>query len=64
MFEINLSHSLIEPYTATKLLFMLGVRKNELLKATWSEFDLNNAVWTLPAERCKNKKSIFNICYF
>ena len=21
-------------------------------------FDLNNAVWTLPAERCKNKKSI------
>ena len=44
--------------TATKLLFMLGVRKNELLKATWSEFDLNNAVWTLPAERSKNKKSI------
>ena len=44
--------------TATKLLFMLGVRKNELLKAEWSEFDLNNAVWTLPAERCKNKKSI------
>lgn len=44
--------------TATKLLFMLGVRKNELLKATWSEFDLNNAVWTLPAERCKSKKSI------
>lgn len=44
--------------TATKLLFMLGVRKNELLQATWSEFDLNNAVWTLPAERSKNKKSI------
>ena len=45
--------------TATKLLFLLGVRKNELLKAEWSEFDLNNAaVWTLPAERSKNKKSI------
>lgn len=44
--------------TATKLLFMLGVRKNELLKAEWCEFDLNNAVWTLPAERSKNKKSI------
>ena len=44
--------------TATKLLFMLGVRKNELLQAEWREFDLNNAVWTLPAERCKNKKSI------
>lgn len=44
--------------TATKLLFLLGVRKSELLDAEWCEFDLNNAVWTLPAERCKNKKSI------
>lgn len=44
--------------TATKLLFLLGVRKSELLQASWNEFDLNNAVWTLPAERCKNKKSI------
>ena len=44
--------------TATKLLFMLGVRKAELLKAEWCEFDLNNSVWTLPAERSKNRKSI------
>ena len=44
--------------TATKLLFMLGVRKNELLKAEWSEFNFENNFWTLPAERCKNKKSI------
>ena len=44
--------------TATKLLFMLGVRKRELLDAEWCEFDLNNAVWTLPVERSKNKKSI------
>ena len=44
--------------TATKLLFMLGVRKNELLKAKWSEFNFENNFWTLPAERSKNKKSI------
>lgn len=44
--------------TATKLLFMLGVRKNELLKAEWSEFNFENNFWTLPAERSKNRKSI------
>ena len=44
--------------TATKLLFMLGVRKNELLQATWNEFDFENSFWTLPAERTKNGKAI------
>lgn len=44
--------------TATKLLFMLGVRKNELLKATWNEFNFENSFWTLPAERSKNGKAI------
>lgn len=44
--------------TATKLLFMLGVRKNELLKSTWNEFDLENSVWNLPAERSKNGEAI------
>ncbi len=44
--------------TATKLLFMLGVRKNELLQATWNEFDFDNSFWMLPAERSKNGKSI------
>ena len=44
--------------TAIKLLFLTGVRKNELLKAKWYEFDLYNAIWELPAERSKNRKSI------
>ena len=44
--------------TATKLLFMLGVRKNELLQATWNEFDFENSFWILPAERSKNGKAI------
>ena len=29
------------------------VRKNELLKAKWGEFDLDKAVWKIPAERMK-----------
>lgn len=41
-----------------KLLLALGVRKGELLRAKWSEFDLNGTtdagpVWRLPASRTK-----------
>jgi integrase len=41
-----------------KLLLALGVRKGELLRAKWSEFDLDGAtdlgpVWRLPAKRTK-----------
>ena len=31
-----------------------GVRSGEARKATWDEFDLDNALWTIPAERMKN----------
>jgi len=45
-------------YLAIKLLLALGVRKGELLKATWDEFDLEGrtdagAVWRLPGNRTK-----------
>lgn len=30
------------------LLLMLGVRKSELIKAKWSEFDLENGEWSVP----------------
>lgn len=36
-----------------KLLLMLGNRKSELIQAPISEFDLDNAVWYLPAQRTK-----------
>ncbi|AMV41771.1 tyrosine-type recombinase/integrase [Paraburkholderia caribensis] len=43
--------------TATKLSILLMlltfVRKNEIVQARWDEFDLDNAVWTIPAERMK-----------
>ena len=36
------------------MLLILGVRKTELTEAKWSEFDLKNECWTLPAERSKS----------
>lgn len=40
-------------YLAILLLLALGVRKRELVAAQWQEFELDRAVWTLPAERTK-----------
>ncbi|MBS0186005.1 MAG: tyrosine-type recombinase/integrase [Proteobacteria bacterium] len=39
-----------------KLLLLTGARKNELLKATWSHFDLEQGVWTKPSSLTKQKK--------
>ncbi|MGF6766066.1 integrase [Paraburkholderia sp. GAS33] len=43
--------------TATKLCILLMlltfVRKNEMVQCRWDEFDIDNAVWTIPAERMK-----------
>lgn len=38
---------------ALKLLLLLGVRSGELLRATWDEIDLNEAVWTVPISHQK-----------
>lgn len=38
---------------AVYLLLVLGCRKMELFAAQWSEFDLQAAVWRIPAERAK-----------
>ena len=43
-----------ENYLACAMLLILGVRKTELTEAKWSEFDLKNECWTLPAERSKS----------
>ena len=45
-------------YLAVLLLVCLGVRKSELCEAKWSEFDLDNAVWQLPAIRSKTNVGI------
>ncbi|EGT4441118.1 MAG: tyrosine-type recombinase/integrase [Pantoea sp.] len=41
-----------------KLLLALAVRKMELCAAQWVEFDLEEGVWHLPAERTKNGDAI------
>jgi integrase len=38
---------------ALMLTILCAVRTNETINATWSEFDLDNAVWTIPSERMK-----------
>lgn len=43
----------VENGIAVRLLLLLAVRKQELTAAQWEEFDLNAAVWNLPAERTK-----------
>ena len=37
-----------------RLILETAVRKNELANSEWSEFDLVEAVWTMPASRSKN----------
>lgn len=41
---------------ALRLILLTMARKNEVIKAPWSEFNLGQAMWELPAERTKNKK--------
>ncbi len=43
---------------ALKLLLALGVRKMELLKATWDQFDLESGEWHLPADQTKTDAPI------
>ena len=42
---------------ALKLLVLLFPRPGELRLATWDEFDLDEAVWTIPAERTKTRRA-------
>ena len=41
---------------ALHLLVITMVRKSELIEAEWAEFDLENGIWRIPAERMKKDK--------
>jgi len=41
---------------AVKLLILTGARRGELLRATWSQFDLTEAVWVKPSSHTKQKR--------
>lgn len=42
---------------ALRLTILTAVRSNETRKATWGEFDLDKAVWSIPAARMKMKEA-------
>jgi integrase len=42
---------------ALRLLILSGGRRGEILGATWSEIDLDAALWTVPAERMKMRRT-------
>jgi len=42
---------------ALKLTILTAVRSNETRKATWGEFDLDKAVWSIPASRMKMREA-------
>jgi integrase len=37
-----------------RLLILTGLRRNEVARAQWSEFDFDKALWTIPPERMKS----------
>jgi integrase len=43
--------------TLIQMLLLTGQRRDEVRLMTWGEVDLDNALWTLPAERAKNKQA-------
>jgi integrase len=40
------------------LLLLLGVRRNELARAAWTEIDLDKALWVIPPERMKSDEGL------
>jgi integrase len=41
---------------ALEFLILTATRTNEVIRATWNEFDIKAGVWTIPAERMKMRK--------
>lgn len=54
--ESNKARLYEQTQRAVKLMLLTFVRTSELINATWDEFDFENKVWTIPAERMKMKK--------
>jgi integrase len=42
--------------SAVRLMFLTAVRTNELIAARWTEIDLDNGLWTIPASRMKSRE--------
>ncbi|WP_095082541.1 integrase arm-type DNA-binding domain-containing protein [Pseudomonas sp. Irchel s3h17] len=44
--------------SAIRILLLTGVRTGELRNATWSQFNLDDALWTIPAEGVKQLQKV------
>ena len=55
---IDRNEARLNPQTlrALRLLMLTFVRTGELINATWDEFDLDGATWTIPAKRMKMRR--------
>lgn len=52
---LAVAHGLGFPFgSMVRLLVYTGQRLREVAEARWAEFDLDGALWTIPAERAKN----------
>ena len=49
--DVDQSQASLASKVAIRMQILTGVRTTELRGAMWSEIDLENAVWTIPAER-------------
>lgn len=49
-------HSEPTSANAIKLLMLTGARRNEVLTATWDQFDLDNGIWTKPSAHTKQRR--------
>lgn len=55
-FMVALSSHKGDGASALALIILTATRTSEVICADWSEFDLPNSLWTIPAERMKAKK--------
>ncbi len=53
----NEARLFIQTKLALELMLLTFVRTGELIKAKWSEFDFNDRIWVIPAERMKMRQS-------
>lgn len=54
--RLDASNSDLLTRQAVRLLLLTGARPGELRQAPWTEFDLDSATWTVPAERMKARR--------
>lgn len=59
LYKLSSNEARLYPQTrlAIELMLLTFVRTNELLHATWKEFDLNKSIWIIPMERMKMRKT-------